>query len=406
MRISSIVIFLSIYFLTLACTSERQNDDKPLEYQNPLSNANHYGIDIEDASTVKISNLFDELDYIRLETNDTLLISGIRKLIVQDGLIYISSNNAILTFDLSGKFVRKLDKKGKGPDEYLSISDFIIDGENQMIEIFDSRAKTMRYYNFNGDKVGEVFIGFDAQSFIKLKDKYLFYCGNIIGDLNKYKLVYYDIDENEIIKQYIPIDLKEADYLHIGDDMNFSVFNDSITFWHSLNDTIYHVDEENINPRIIVESGENKIPESLFEADYPSIVQFASKLHNSDFIYGTVNFIENDSFILLGVRQKSKLYHVIYQKESDQITVADSIHFDLIMENFIEPTNYSNLPIYCDGSSVYYVVNPFEFIPKLDSLKKSYDPDQWDEIIQRYPVINSLYNNSTENDNPYILVFN
>lgn len=406
MHISSLVIILSFCFLTLACTSDVKSDYKLFEDYNLLSNTNHYVIDIEDVSTFKISNLFDELDYIKLETNDTFLVDEINKLIVNDELIFVNSNNMILIFDLSGKIVRKLDKEGKGPDEYIALTDFVLDEESQIIEILDSQAETIIYYNLNGEKVGELFIGLDAQSFIKLNDKYLFYCGNQFGDLNKYKLVYFDIDSKKILKQYIPINLKEASYLHINDNVNFSNFSDSITFWHSINDTIYYVDEEKVDPRIIIETGDNKIPEQLFKADYPSIVQFASKLTSSDFMYGTVNFIENDSFILFGVRQKSKLYHIIYQKEYDKITVADSIHFDLIMENFIEPTNYSNLPVYRDESSVYYVINPFEYIPKLELLKKSYSPDQWEEILLRYPFIHDLDQNAKQFDNPYILIFN
>jgi len=229
MRITLLSIFLIVIFLMLSCATSDSDYNQVNDNRNSLD-VSIYEIDVEEAGTMKISDLFEKLEFVRLETTDSFLVDEIKKLIVHDDLILIHSADILFIFNSTGKIVRKIDKKGKGPDEYISLSNFLYDPENQTIEILDGPSETIKYYNLSGNMTGELFLGFDVQDFVKLQKHYLFYCGNQLGDMNRHKLVYFDVESKRIIQQYIPIDPNISAYLHINDIANFEIFNGHISF--------------------------------------------------------------------------------------------------------------------------------------------------------------------------------
>lgn len=84
---------------------------------------------------VTASEIFDSISYINLETTPSCVIGDIRKIILTNDRIYIfdALSNSILCFDNNGLFKSKFDNKGKGPEEYSSISDFDINQKTKEI---------------------------------------------------------------------------------------------------------------------------------------------------------------------------------------------------------------------------------------------------------------------------------
>ena len=100
-------------------------------------------LDHELTQPVKLSDIFSDFRLIALETNDNSLLGGDgRKIIKQDSLFYIQSNNEILVFNNEGKYLRKLSAYGSGPEEYERIGNFeIVDDSNEIwICPFDGRT--------------------------------------------------------------------------------------------------------------------------------------------------------------------------------------------------------------------------------------------------------------------------
>ena len=103
---------------------------------------------------VNLSSLFPKHRIIPLETNDSSLIEGRgNKVIQQDSLIYIQSKNVILCFHSDGRFMKRFDKKGKGPEDYIDISDFdVIDAGNGNRELWLSGTNGIKIYDaFSGE---------------------------------------------------------------------------------------------------------------------------------------------------------------------------------------------------------------------------------------------------------------
>jgi hypothetical protein len=133
------LILLMIFFCSCGRNnqSEKENSDSVLE------------IDLlsEPESTVtKLSEIAENVEYIPLETTDSSLIGGVvGKIITTDNSIYIENINVILCFNIDGKFLFKLDKQGRGPEEYTYISDFDVSSENKILTILTSGEKFLVY---------------------------------------------------------------------------------------------------------------------------------------------------------------------------------------------------------------------------------------------------------------------
>ncbi len=78
-----------------------------------------------------VPDILDKYHYITLETSDESLIGEIKKIVIQNDKLYVlNSQSTIKVFDDKGKFLSGIDKKGRGPGEYIEISDFQVLGNN------------------------------------------------------------------------------------------------------------------------------------------------------------------------------------------------------------------------------------------------------------------------------------
>ena len=109
-------------------------------------------INPKEAEEIKLSEFIDTVKYIKLQTDSTCYSGRILDIIIRDKYIYLNDNsqNAIIIFNKKGKFVAKLNKHGKGPEEYSSIDGFVVDSNEEYIEILDNiKNKVFQYKNIS-----------------------------------------------------------------------------------------------------------------------------------------------------------------------------------------------------------------------------------------------------------------
>jgi len=134
--------FAAILITVLSCT------DKTAEEKN----ATH--IDIAGAlgkgRIVPLSEIAEDVTIIPLETADSILvgdISGTRNFISYeyDHIYLIDKTRTIWIFDKKGKFVRKFNRYGRGPEEFPEVSGFEVEPETGNIVVFASTGKFYEY---------------------------------------------------------------------------------------------------------------------------------------------------------------------------------------------------------------------------------------------------------------------
>ena len=102
------------------------------------------------ASYPEIKNLSEiatDINYLPLETRPEALMRFVNNLKVTDTKYYINTVLELLCFDKSGKFLYKLDQQGRGPKEYVYLTDYDINPGKKQVMVLTSGK--LIFYNEN-----------------------------------------------------------------------------------------------------------------------------------------------------------------------------------------------------------------------------------------------------------------
>jgi hypothetical protein len=154
MRIK-LAILLMIFFCS--CGSKRTNDSSYSDSIIKIDLLSEPGPKVQ-----KLSEFAANIEYIPIQTTKNSLMGNfISKIVTMGKRIYLKNTNEILCFDTDGKFLFKLNKSGRGPEEYTNIGDFDISSDNKSI-IIRSQKRLIVY------EISD--FGFTFQSSVTLQD--------------------------------------------------------------------------------------------------------------------------------------------------------------------------------------------------------------------------------------------
>ncbi len=150
MKIYNISIILIVYFLICTCRSSE-------EIPNKFSSIN-IADNIGNSNTLRISEIAEKIDYIPLETNSFSMMKDIRSIFYSSDHFIIkpilSETEKIYIFDKDGKIFNVINKRGRGPDEY--IMSYSIDVNKDTITILS--VNKIFEYTFNGKLIRSIII--------------------------------------------------------------------------------------------------------------------------------------------------------------------------------------------------------------------------------------------------------
>jgi hypothetical protein len=199
-------------------------------------------------------NLIDSVHYVKLETNDNCLFGTINKIKIINDTIYLGDMNntkAIYAFSLTGKFLYKISKVGKGPGEYVYPVDFGI--LNKHIVIYDDKLCKLLFFTKEGkfevEKPVKVFLG---TTFTGLQNDILAFnsCGI---ENNTHELIVTDC-EGKTLEMHFKIEdwMKKILYTNPG---CFSTDDSNCFFIPTHNDTIYKLNGTTPEPYLNIDFG-------------------------------------------------------------------------------------------------------------------------------------------------------
>lgn len=160
-------------------------------------------IDLDRNDQVSIVDFIDSVSIVLLETNDKSLISDLSKIIPYNNRYYILDMKlqAIFCFENNGKFLFKIDRRGRGPEEYSYIEDFNIDVYNNEIMLLVPFGEIL-YFNIDGHFLSKVSLPSETKAYSEVyalnADELLFI------SLSEYQAVYYSRKTNTIITEIFP----------------------------------------------------------------------------------------------------------------------------------------------------------------------------------------------------------
>jgi hypothetical protein len=237
MRILQLIATIAIMEILTFCNTNKSGLIKVIDViDNPISG--------------DLASLIDSYEIILLDRNPDAYIRNPSRCIYIDSLILIKneSNQSIVVFNSSGKYLISISKRGRGPNEYLYISDFTFDPTERTISIYDNDI--VKKFNLEGEYLSENKIGFRPHRVTMLEPNFTIIekvmpTGDSISDFY-IRLLGKDF---KTISARLPIKpLSGPGFGTEGQNFRTSLNGNHAYFFSYFGDTIYHIDNKSIEP--------------------------------------------------------------------------------------------------------------------------------------------------------------
>ena len=303
------LFFLAFCSVIVGCKSKSssvQESVVPVEKQTPVINFEN--ISDDPSRMLRMSDLVASIEYIRPEYPKTL-IRFIEKSILTDSLLFVLSSDNLFCYSRDGKFIREIGHHGRGPTEHLGIRSFSV--YQNTVAINSNFSKIIQLYDLNGKHIGSTPSGGDAYRIDLLSNESIaLHLGHGISlkkpDLYISRIINYQGD-TLAIKNVTP-DYQEGR----SNPSNFWYYKDSLRIWNGLNDTVFSVTNNKIEPRYILNFGKYKMAPEVFY-DY----------QNRDRAWRhyilNPSFHETEKYLLIMYQYNNKIWVSCYEKATNQL---------------------------------------------------------------------------------------
>jgi hypothetical protein len=342
--------------------------------------------------------MFKNVKAIILETGDNFLIGRVTELQVFDGKIYILDEHvakALFVFDLNGKFIRKIGNIGKGPGEYIRITDFTIDTENRFIYLLD-RGNRVHKYELNGRYVNTVSIQISNVNthYIQYYDKKLYseVCG-YTPTRGDYLLLEINPQDGKVITRSLPKKYNKGwnETVYANHSFFISRLNNPPKYTQFFMNYIVSIGSE-IRPYIELKSENLVTSKDILQLRGEPWQKYDS-FHKSSKVYDIHSLVESDVFIFFHYWHGSTTCGVLFNKQDQSVEIANIIYDDILYKNdeLVQIFKFS------DSRGAYSLPDEYwlsEFQEKIKKNKFTTNLDNLDQLM-------SL----SEDSNPVILYY-
>lgn len=326
-------------------------------------------VDIE-PQEVAVEDLFDRIEVVPLETNDSALIYHIYNSCVIDSDIYVQDFRAMVVyrFGTDGKFKNRIGRRGQGPGEFTLAYGFDIDSDKNRAYIVSAHGKVYEY-SLSGEFVRDYELPSRlAYDNIKIVDDSTFMTwsgcsfeelpGAILGSTFDSVLYVPQLSNHLADNLYAQPSFFRADnVLHVGQCYNrrvYAVTRDSASVEYEWDFGKNNVPDEALAKHDIKSGSDNadtsNDPSDKFRADR-SITSYLYG-HNSNDLYDYVTFRDDSKFD--GDNDKRIHYKVFHDKRTGKNIVFDKLSNGMMRRGPMEMTEdyllykipWKELPLY------------------------------------------------------------
>ena len=327
-----------------------------------------------DGEGIPLSFFCDSLKYVPLETRDSCLLQEVKKIAVdRAGNIYVLDgigSHSLFKFDAVGRFLHRIGFRGRGPGEYLSAEDFCV-YQDSIIEIYDSGKEKILRYTASGNFIGEIPAweeGCDA--FIHVGDTLAFY-----------------IDSDYLPNLVIGVGDKKysfwkKDFLaNFSGYQNFSYNGEFILYSAYGNDTIYHFQNEKLQPYYSVDFGKDKLPQRMINS---------SRLEQTRYCYGVGDVKFTQHFLLFSFFRQGSLVNAVQNRQTGEFRLSKFFDNDIDQIPFLISSNS-----YFDTTRIATAVDAFSILSSYEYCQEQQSPVS--------PAFEQSVQPINENSNPVIV---
>ncbi|EAZ82272.1 6-bladed beta-propeller [Algoriphagus machipongonensis] len=392
MKLLKKTLFLLYIPILFSCSDKKSKISNQVIQKIPVQ--------VENKTTYAFDEIFEVVDLLTIKNSQNFPISKINKIKKIEDNLWILTSSIVLITDLEGNLNNVIQSQGYGPLEYQKLSDIHWNPYLSLVEILDSDQGKIIRYDKNGVAKNEwknKFLRL-ASSFYPQENKYWIYGGTFF-DGDGGRLVVVDYQNDKKLNTYFPLG-DERNYLNVIEPNNFIAYNKSLLFFHTYNDTIYSIENDNLYPTYLLNFGPNRIPSEIFSQDFKDIMEFGQELEKNGFVdlINSIYFSEGNIFFRFFYEGKpiSAVYSI--KNKSTKIIANWKNQYG---EGFSKLSSFLiNMPIDSDGEFLYFSVDPYAIKSEAEKLQ---DDPNYDQFMLENPLIKKIIDQFDNYENPYIL---
>jgi hypothetical protein len=303
------IMLFAVFLLSIIAIIYSCNHEKNMRIPSIAGDFEKYEVKNYDNHFFQWNEFIDKTEIIMLETNEHSLIGKLNGGIVNNNQIYIIDHKQqmLFCFDQTGKFIRKVGQRGRGPSEYLEIRDFCVTDDKiyildfRKIHSFDKNSgKYIESWEFNTKN------GFNPLKFFVFnKEHYFLWCSNPDVWDNKEGEYYRmrEIKKGKKLSEYFKFEYRSSEDQRFYPCSNNSAYLKPIdgeyVIYKLSEDSLYahfaiDFDKRALSPQKIEELRNSKERNAYFNSNY--FKSISNILETNDFLYFSCVGPEADTY--------------------------------------------------------------------------------------------------------------
>ncbi len=321
------VIFCLILSFLFGCTTPSNHTEKSLSHDVRIEFKS-----IEPVST----SLLKDFTFVKLETNDEVLLEDISQIDIFDETIYILCNSGLYAFDLLGNFIKSIQSKGNGPGEFISPYSFWIDHTGFVFILDRQLNRLLKYHIKNFDFMESIAMPHKSPlGFAKIPktNQFIYYYPLRPGREIEDKQVFVADKSGKILSALYEGD-ESGKILH-GNTANFYLSGDTLIFYPYFSNKIYEINSDTLCNRYTLSFKENHFPDKHVFTRYDNSGDIMREILSGDhkwirliYVYEMKThlvvkyYIERDFYICIWDKTTDKTINFKYDSVIDDLGIG------------------------------------------------------------------------------------
>ncbi|HRW61982.1 MAG TPA: 6-bladed beta-propeller [Bacteroidales bacterium] len=402
-----LIRYISIVFLGLMFVfSCRNKENKNLSFD--LENLN---VDIKLSQSYNINNIYSSEERIKLSTSDSSLVGMILDFKISKNRFYLLTfDGFVFSFAKNGDLIYKINKTGKGPEEYVHAMSLWVEPDDKYIKIMDRGSKSVVILDSLGHFISRWNIGLYAMKIFEHDGlNYVMDGGseNFCKKQLSFNQLFIFDNQFDLKVRFLPTNEIMCN-IGIGDRLDIISVKDEMRARVLYNDTIYSIKKQNdnvkITPKYLLDYGNNAIPDGIFEKTQNiTLHEFEKICIQNKYIYDIYRYLETKEHIFFTFKQERTSNLYFYSKVKKQSKIIDKFIIPFNGFKYKRNITYYDLPYISNDDYLYFILEPSDFIKELDNIKNNLEEQKWEKFKKENQEYYEFVSGLTMLDNPVIV---
>lgn len=394
--------YIFLFTLLIAACSGSESNTNLTESSDIVT----ININVEDAKPIHMSEFFSDIKYFPLSNPTGEPVGSIFKIMTQGDKIalYDKPKKSVWIYTDDGEYLNEVKiPQGQGPGELEHISDVYFD---EQFNVHAMGAFKFVKLSKDGELLNETQFDLFARYLTYIEDDSTYF-GFADGNPNAripeqhkgFDLFAFN-DEGRITKSLIPID-KNKQGISYGIPNYFPEYDGQNYFFKHLDDTIYEVKNNRVEPAYLLDFGEQALNDEVFEkrSDYGEEIWewtdfWENEIIANDYIVFKTNFEITNRYIHSRVGNTKSNYMVLYDRVNKTTHIGE--------ERFVNDIDNGPSPfIYLSSDEhLYSYVDAYTFLGHLNEV---YENDRERYFSDEMSRLRTIANSMRDESNPILM---